>query len=190
MKTENMKLRLADSNDIEPMRELIFTHGPNEWNYLPKDGITRELENVRSGAAEAVVVEVEGGLVGLAVFYCGFVRFPDLVARGTEPSNVGYIEDVVVSREHAGEGLGSKMLERAAREFGKRNVEEVYIDCHEENLASLGMMRKAGFERIAVFYDPERRFSGSRKTCVRRLDLQQDIPPGFQSRETRCMGDS
>jgi hypothetical protein len=40
------------------------------------------------------------------------------------------------------------------------------IDRHEENLASAGMMRKAGFTELRTFVDLQRRDYGSRKTTV------------------------
>ncbi|MCP4687408.1 MAG: GNAT family N-acetyltransferase, partial [Desulfobacterales bacterium] len=69
-------------------------------------------------------------LVGFAVFHSGRVRFPGLVDKRMEASKVGCIEDVVVSRERAGEDLGSKMLERVTLELMKRGVETVYTMSH------------------------------------------------------------
>jgi len=46
------------------------------------------------------------------------------------------------------------------------------VDRHEENLASAGMMRKAGFDGVAHLYvDLARRDYGSRKTTVMGFTL-------------------
>lgn len=43
---------------------------------------------------------------------------------------------------------------------------EIYIERHEENLASAGMMYKLGFDIVETFYDPEKRDHGSRNTAI------------------------
>jgi hypothetical protein len=49
---------------------------------------------------------------------------------------------------------------------GDAQCEKVYIERHEENLASAGMMRKASFKLVGTFYDPQKRTAGSRNTSV------------------------
>ena len=45
-------------------------------------------------------------------------------------------------------------------------VDAVFVDRHEENLASAGMMRKAGFTEVETYADPRRRPHGSGRTTV------------------------
>jgi hypothetical protein len=49
---------------------------------------------------------------------------------------------------------------------------EVFIERHEENPGSAGMMSKAGFVEIDTCHDPARRALGSRRTTVCRLSIR------------------
>jgi len=51
-------------------------------------------------------------------------------------------------------------------ELAKLGADVVFIDRHEENLASAGMMRAAGFVEIDTYADPRRRPHGSGRTTV------------------------
>ena len=53
----------------------------------------------------------------------------------------------------------------------KRDLKEVFIERHEENLASAGMMRKAAFSHVETFHDPAKRTSGSRNSSILKVDL-------------------
>jgi L-amino acid N-acyltransferase YncA len=50
-----------------------------------------------------------------------------------------------------------------------QGLKDVYIDRHEENAASAGMMRKGGFVEVDTFAEPARRPHGSGRTTVCRL---------------------
>ncbi len=76
----------------------------------------------------------------------------------------------MIHRDMAGQGLGSTLLEKAVARLGEKGLVDLYIDRHEENAASAGMMRKAGFSELHTYADPERRPNGSRRTTIcRRL---------------------
>ena len=79
---------------------------------------------------------------------------------------VAYINDVVVAKELAGQGLGTKLLLECSLIAKESHFDNVYIERHEENLASAGMMKKAGFELVETIHDPAKRFSGSRNTSI------------------------
>ena len=57
-----------------------------------------------------------------------------------------------------------------------RGLHAVYIDRHEENAASAGMMRKAGFTVIDTFDEPAKRPHGSGRTTVCRIVFDDDTP--------------
>ncbi len=163
-----MNIRAASAADIAAMQSLIFEHGKNEWNYLPEDKIKNHLGQLAGGAIEAVLAEESGAIIGFATFHPSthFNRFRSAVLSQTPH---GYIHEVVVHRGHAGKGLGTSLLREAVKQMQERGFGEIYIDRHEENLASAGMMRKAGFTEIDTFEDPEHRSSGSRRTTVCRI---------------------
>lgn len=166
--------RQATSADIGTMRRLLDEHGPNDWNYLPVEGVQQELSDVASGKALACLVEQGGNLVGFAIAYARLVRFPTY-APNAVVDRTGYIGDVVVHREHAGKGLGSSLLTQVKHALVICGVEEIHVDCHEENAPSRGMMRKAGFVELAVFHDPGRRFVGSRNTWLGRCAAASSV---------------
>ncbi|MHA5863263.1 N-acetyltransferase family protein, partial [Pseudomonas aeruginosa] len=86
-----------------------------------------------------------------------------------------YICEAVVHPAAAGQGLGSALLEAVLAQLADEGIEDVYIDRHEENLASAGMMRKAGFVELETYADPARRPNGSGRStvCHRNLSLQR-----------------
>ncbi|MDP1938344.1 MAG: hypothetical protein Q8K91_14150, partial [Hylemonella sp.] len=67
--------------------------------------------------------------------------------------------------------LGTTLLEKVIDRLTVTGACEVYIDRHEENAASAGMMRKTGFVEIDTFAEPVRRPHGSRRTTVCRRVL-------------------
>ena len=72
----------------------------------------------------------------------------------------------MVRRDQAGRGLGTQLLKEALASLTTRGVHMVFIDRHEENRASAGMMRRAGFAEVETYPDPRRRTHGSGRTTV------------------------
>lgn len=164
-------LRLALASDMGVMHEFLVEHGTNEWNYLPADGVAAEFRDIVEGRAFAVLAECDQVLIGFAIVYPHIIRFPEFAHPTLPASSVGYVAEVVVHKAFAGQGVGATMLDEVKRVLVELGVSEVNIDCHEENLASRGMMRKAGFEMLALFPDYNRRSTGTRHTWVGRLTL-------------------
>jgi GNAT superfamily N-acetyltransferase len=159
----------ATENDVSEMRTLLEEHGPNKWNYLPEEYVTKEFKDVVEGKAIALIAEFDNQIVGFAVIYPEFIRFPEYTDSEILKENIGYISDVVVHKEHVGKGIGTNLIENTKITVSKYGITEIYIDCHEENTASRGMARKAHFEEIALYLDVERRTVGSCKTWVGRF---------------------
>ena len=78
---------------------------------------------------------------------------------------------MVVHCDSRGQGIGSRLLEECKERLRALGAERIYVERHEENRASAGMMRKAGFEIIDTFFDPDRRPTGSRNTVVSRFEF-------------------
>ncbi|OGB32301.1 MAG: hypothetical protein A3F78_16825 [Burkholderiales bacterium RIFCSPLOWO2_12_FULL_61_40] len=160
----------AGPQHVVALGELIQTHGPNVWNWLPEDGVQEHLRDIELGHAHAVLALEDGVLLG-AVTFCrtqGFQRYQPPERSGAEH---GYVCEAVVRRDQAGRGLGAQLLRAAVQTMQTWGLQEVYIDRHEENAASAGMMRKAGFVEIDTFAEPNRRPHGSGRTTVCRLAL-------------------
>ncbi len=80
---------------------------------------------------------------------------------------MAYINDVVVKMHYSGKGNWKQVTTQGQSNWLKKhNVKKVYIARHEENLVSAGMMRKASFQMVDTFYDPNKRTTGSRNTSV------------------------
>lgn len=157
--------RLAAAGDVDALRQLIMEHGPNPWNWLPADGVEESLRQVAAGEAWAALFERDG-LLGAAILYRMQDRFPQYRPNGVAAEAAGYIMEAVVRQDQAGQGLGSLLLQQACDDLAERGARWVAADRHEENAASGGMMRKAGFAELASFDDWERRAGGSRRSTV------------------------
>lgn len=160
----------ARATDLPLMSGLIFDHGPNSWNWLPVEGVQAHLQDIRDGRAHAVLAWQGQALVGLAT-YCLTRHFCRYQAPERSDAEHGYVCEVVVAPQCAGRGLGSELLHQVNSALAVMGIREVYVDRHEENRASQGMMRKAGFEEIDTFAEPARRPYGSGRTTVCRIKL-------------------
>ena len=156
--------RPVNEKNLQEMKELLLAEGPNEWNYITDESIEQQLQLIREEKAYAILAE-EDRIHGFAVLILKEAS-PDSLSKYDDLSSIAYINDVVVSSEQSGKGLGSKLLEKSIDLARQNRCCKVYIERHEENLASTGMMRKVGFEVVETFHDPIKRTSGSRKTCM------------------------
>ena len=164
----------AKAPHLPDLLDLILIQGPNEWNWLPLDGVKAHVDDIAQGRARAVLALEQGQLLG-AVTFClthDFSRYQSPVEAQTEH---GYVCEAVVRSDQAGQGLGTRLLKQTLALMAEQGVYTVYIDRHEENAASAGMMRKAGFVEIDTFAEPGRRPHGSGRTTVCRV---QTSPPG------------
>ncbi len=159
-----IQVREPGSSDFELMERLILAEGPNEWNYITQESIDSQFELIRAGQACAVLLE-DTEILGFAVLMFG-TACPSKLEKYCVLAEIAYIGDVVVSSLHSGKGYGSALLEASIAEAESRGVATVYIERHEENLASAGMMKKAGFSLVECFHDPEKRSAGTRNTVV------------------------
>lgn len=160
-------IRDATAADIEALQALILMHGPNRWNHLPADAIRAHLDDLADGATGAVVACEGAELVAAVTF-----EISDAFARYLPPAQrhvpQGHVCEAVVRRDRAGRGLGARLLRAALARLRQRGHAVIYIERHEQNAASAGMMRKAGFEVLETYDDPLRRPHGSRRTTVCR----------------------
>lgn len=170
--SETFTHRAAQPADIPAMAAFIFEHGPNPWNHLPEDAVLAHLRGIAEGSVRAVLAErADGTLAGFVTFLASddFAHHQPVERRDLPR---GYVGEAVVHRDLAGRGLGSRLLGEAVRGLGELGIHDIYIERHEENAGSAGMMRKAGFVEVATFADPQRRTSGSRRTTLCYLGMR------------------
>lgn len=160
-----LNIRMAVPGDIERLCSLILEHGPNPWNHLPPDEVRAHLNGIADGGVQAVLAERDGEIVGFVSYQRSrhFARYQPPTRRDSEHA---YICEAVTHRAVAGQGLGSRLLNQAVAGLVEQGIADIYIDRHEENAASAGMMRKAGFVAIDTYTDLQRRPNGSRRTTV------------------------
>jgi ribosomal protein S18 acetylase RimI-like enzyme len=161
MKVHSRQLYAAD---FKQMRKILLRDGPNEWNYITDESIALQFQLIRDGKAIAVLAE-ENVITGFAILIFK-ESCPTKLSQYSPLSTMAYINDVVVNTQFSGKGIGSKLLQKAIELAHKEQCEKVYIERHEENLASAGMMRKASFQIVDTFSDPKKRTTGSRNTSV------------------------
>jgi len=162
--------RQATLEELADVEKLLWRQGPNEWNYLTKEGVDAEFALIEQGTATAMLAVDSLGsnsnqIIGFAVLIDGAVS-PDYLTKYSALNELCFIGDVVVSQAYSGQGIATKLPECCIKEAKEKQVQTVLIERHEENLASAGMMRKAGFQVIDTFHDPEKRSSGSRNTAI------------------------
>ena len=158
-------IRLAKGNEIDAIREFIFAHGVNEWNYLAEDELDPHLAGIGNGETIGLVAEEDGRVVGIAT--CG--QTDEFAGYDSDQESRGYVSEVVVAKDRCGRGIGTLLLNECKRVLRERGMTVIYVERHEENAASAGMMRKAGFQVMEVFDDLARRSTGSRRTAVSRF---------------------
>ncbi|MFQ3237027.1 MAG: ribosomal protein S18 acetylase RimI-like enzyme [Paraglaciecola sp.] len=156
--------RPLNESDFLQMRKVLLREGPNEWNYITDESIEQQFQLIRDAKARAILAE-DDEISGFAILIFK-EACPSHLTQYSALSSMAYINDVVVSMAHSGKGIGSALLNMAIECAQKEQCEKVYIERHEENLASAGMMRKAGFHVINTVYDPNKRTTGSRKTSL------------------------
>lgn len=164
------KYRNALTKEFDHLKNFIFKHGPNPWNYLPKDGIDKTFSVLADNHGEALVACEGETIIGLAIFFYPSY-LPENFQQYSQSEPTIYVAEVVVHSGYSGRGIGSQLLNKIIAKAPGLGASKVLLDRHEENAASAGMMRKAGFVEICTFSDLERRHSGSRKTTVLSFDL-------------------
>jgi len=175
---DSLSIVAARAVHLPALQALIFEHGANVWNYLPEDGIRAHLDDIAQGRAHGVLALQDGHILGAVTFGLStdFERYLPPQTRGTPQ---GYVSEAVVRRDRVGQGLGTRLLREALASLSSRGVSSVFIDRHEENLASAGMMRRAGFVELDTYADLRRRPHGSGRTTVCCFSFAVESgPPG------------
>ena len=174
----DLEIVAARAEHLSALQALIFDHGANVWNYLPEDGIRAHLDDIAQGRAHGTLAMQDGRILGAVTFGLStdFDRYLPPPTRGTPQ---GYVSEAVVRRDRVGQGLGTRLLREALASLSKMGAKAVFIDRHEENRASAGMMRRAGFVEVDTYADPRRHPHGSGRTTVCCFSFAaENGPPG------------
>jgi ribosomal protein S18 acetylase RimI-like enzyme len=165
-----IRYRLAEVSELDDLKSFLFEHATNPWNYLPTGGVDSEFSLVAQQQASALVA-VEGNKpVGFVIFYHPTI-LPSKYHQYTNGNNAIYIAEAAVHRNYGGQGIGTHLLTLVIERAPALGASMLIIDRHEQNAASAGMMRKAGFIELCTFVDEPRRNYGSKKTTILGMTL-------------------
>ena len=132
-------IREARSEDAETLWSLIhelaaYEHLEHEVEASPDD-LRRHLFGERR-AAEAVMAEVDGEAVGLALFFSNFSTFRGLPGI--------YLEDLFVKDAYRGRGIGKRLLRHLARVAVERGCGRLEWSVLDWNAPSIAFYRSLG----------------------------------------------
>jgi len=165
-----MNSRNISDGDADCIKTLFYEHGINDWNSFDDREINDQISLVNKGLADAVLLEGER-ILGVAFIVYG-VSCPAKLEKYHDLRKISFVKDVVVSSEVHGQGFGTKLLEYCKSLAAQNGYDQVYIERHEENIASRRMMEKSGFKIVDTYHDPVKRKVGSRNTVILSADSQ------------------
>lgn len=166
-----MMIRSSLEDELEYLQAFLVEQGSNQWNYLPEAGVNEQFQRLTLGSDRCLVAVDNEAVVGMAI-YRRPGDAPKIFTNFVNLSHVVYVAEVVVHSEFTGKGIGSALMDEIIMIAKKLGAKELVIDRHEQNLASAGMMRKVGFKELDCFVDLRRRETGSQKTSILNLKLQ------------------
>ena len=101
----------ARAADLQALSELIFSHGPNVWNWLPVEGVQAHVRDIAAGRAHALLAWKGQALVGAAT-YCLTHDFRRFQARDRADARHGYVCEVVVAPTTLDAGWGPSCFKK------------------------------------------------------------------------------
>ena len=171
MTTLKVEIIRATPNDIPALKKFMFEFGPTEYNVVIDEPINLEFDQIASGDTICFKALLGDRLVGIAT--CNTHR----TFTKYENSNrkTGYLSQNVVLPELRGKGIGSELVKARKNFLLEQGVQAIYVTHHADNLGSAGALQHAGFVEVDTYPDLEKRLVGSRKTTVRRFELEKGI---------------
>lgn len=157
-------------SEFQGARALLTEQGPNDWNYLAPEEIAAEFAAVKNDKGSAKIAVHDSEIVGYCInLYEDFTV--DHMSTIDDSAKVAQIGNVVVDARFRKNGVANRLLRNSLRLMKKLNFSQVYVERHEENVPMGNLLKKIGFEKVKTYSDPVKRFSGSKKTTLSRIDL-------------------
>lgn len=139
-----LKLRPAVAADMDSLLQLLeqlftieqdFTFNPGKQ----KRGIELLLQ---SDSAYLVVAELSGEVVGMATL--------QILISTAEGGRAGLVEDVVVSADHRGKGIGQSLLSHLTEWAEKNNLMRLQLLADKDNQAALEFYSHQNWSRTSL----------------------------------------
>lgn len=145
-------IREAELKDQEPLDELFFEELRYHKSLLPdKFKIPKTLvnetwlESILSNEREFLVVyESKENIVGV-ILYKIKTESQDIILNERE---FGYIEELTVTENYRGMGVGKKLLDFAIADLKEHGILEVELNIWEKNEMGMGFYKQYGFESV------------------------------------------
>jgi L-amino acid N-acyltransferase YncA len=167
----NIEIVRATSSDISTVKRFMFEFGPTAHNVVIEEPINQEFDQIATGETICFKALTAGRLVGIAT--CNTHRqFPQYE---NSDRRTGYLSQNVVLPELRGRGVGSELVRARKNFLLDQGVKAIYVTHHADNLGSARALLHAGFIEVDTYLDPEKRLVGSRKTTVRRFELEKGV---------------
>jgi len=137
---DNLTIRLGYSDDIPAMVKLLSELFAIEDDFtIDADKQFRGLELLlQSPQSVVLVAEIQNNIVGM-------ISLQRMISTAIG-EYVGSIEDVVVSESHRGHGIGTKLIEAAIDEAGRKEWGRLALGVDLRNTKAIGFYQKYGFE--------------------------------------------
>jgi GNAT superfamily N-acetyltransferase len=135
------RIRAATEADLDGMVMLIerlFTLEPDYVFDAAKVRRGLDLLHARQDAAALWVAELDGRLVGM----CS----AQLVISTAEGGASAWVEDVVVSPESRGHGIGRLLLDAVSHWAARRGIGRLQLLADRDNAAALGFYRRLDWQ--------------------------------------------
>lgn len=140
----NLSIRRAEPRDVDGLVRLLATLFAIEADFAcDADKQRRGLELLIASAKDCVLVaESGGGVVGM----CSVQG----VVSTAEGGPVGWVEDVVVAPDHAGRGIGRRLLAAAEAWAVEQGWTRLQLLADRNNAAALGFYGHLGWGRTEL----------------------------------------
>jgi ribosomal protein S18 acetylase RimI-like enzyme len=137
---DSLSIRLAYSDDISAMVKLLGELFSIEDDFtIDTEKQFRGLELLlQSPQSIILVAEIDNNIVGMITL--------QRVISTAMGEYVGIIEDVIVTQECRGLGIGTKLLESAIDEADRREWGRLALGVDLRNTKAIGFYKKYGFE--------------------------------------------
>lgn len=140
----NISIRPARKSDAATIANLVtqLATSLDEHSAVAEQYVLRYLD---SGEAGVLVAETEGEVVGLL----SYTLRPSLYHAATSCM----IEELVVSQDHRGAGIGSQLLDSIAALAREQRCVELSVSAMATNAGALALYKRHGFSDDAVLLE-------------------------------------
>ncbi len=155
-------IREARATDVEAIVGLLaelseFAH--SDGGFTPDS--VREVLTELTGRPEIYanyLAEIDGACVG----FCSVVFYRTVFHRG----GTALVNELVVTGEHRGRGIGSELVARAIRDARARGMDEIEVGTEKGNRRAIDFYRANGFDEEYVLLGMEFDRDGSDSTAT------------------------